>query len=88
MADYQLVITDSAKQDIMALDTVVRKRIGKKLLYFTSLPDPLVPAERLISPKLGTYRWRIGDYRIIFDLQGHDAIILRVRHRREVYRDK
>lgn len=35
---------------------------------------------------LGTYRYRIGDYRVIFDMDGKKVVILRIGHRREVYR--
>jgi mRNA interferase RelE/StbE len=40
----------------------------------------------LTDPEIGTYRFRIGDYRVIFDLEGNDVIVLRVRHRKEIYR--
>jgi mRNA-degrading endonuclease RelE of RelBE toxin-antitoxin system len=29
-------------------------------------------ATRLTDPKLGTFRFRIGDYRVIFDIDGED----------------
>jgi mRNA interferase RelE/StbE len=40
----------------------------------------------LIDPKLGTYRFRIGDYRVIFDIEGKDIVVLRVGHRRDIYK--
>jgi mRNA interferase RelE/StbE len=40
----------------------------------------------LTDPEIGTYRFRIGDYRVIFDLEGNDVIVLRVGHRKEIYR--
>ncbi len=48
--------------------------------------DPLRYAEKLTDPKLGSFRFRIGDYRVAFDLQGDDIVVLRVGHRREIYR--
>ncbi|ACK42565.1 hypothetical protein Dtur_1287 [Dictyoglomus turgidum DSM 6724] len=39
-----------------------------KLFYTTGYAvDPLKYARKLISQKIGTYRFRIGDYRVIFD---------------------
>jgi mRNA interferase RelE/StbE len=35
---------------------------------------------------LGAYRFRIGDYRVVFDLEGDEIVILRVGHRRDIYR--
>ncbi|MBN2862947.1 MAG: type II toxin-antitoxin system RelE/ParE family toxin [Bacteroidales bacterium] len=30
--------------------------------------------------------FRIGDYRVIFDLVGEDIVVLRVGYRKEIYR--
>lgn len=52
------------------------------------LDDPLSRAVKLPDPRQGTYRWTIGDYRVIFDVAGLSAIILRVQHRGNVYKNK
>lgn len=31
------------------------------------------------------YRLRSGDYRILFDLNGHEILIQRIKHRKEAY---
>jgi mRNA interferase RelE/StbE len=31
------------------------------------------------------YRLRVGEYRVLFDLDGAKIVVRRVRHRREVY---
>jgi mRNA interferase RelE/StbE len=82
---HQILFTDNAKKDIAKLDVVTRKRLAKKLKYFVDSDKPLGFADRLISPKIGSYRFRVGDYRVIFDLSGKKIIVLRIRHRREVY---
>ena len=81
---YRLVYTHRAIRDIDALDTSVKQRIGKTLLRYG--PDPLKHAEPLKQSELGSYRFRIGDYRVVFDLEGDQIVILRVGHRREIYR--
>jgi len=65
---------------------VVRSRIGKKLEYFIEHDDPLQFAEKLTKHKAGDYRFRIGDYRVILIVEGKTIYIVRVQHRREVYR--
>ncbi len=35
---------------------------------------------------MGTYRFRVGNYRVIFDLDDEQIVILRVGHRRDIYR--
>ena len=81
---YKLVYTNSAGKDIQKLPAEIKKRMGKTLLRYAQ--DPLRYSERLTDPKLGTYRFRIGDYRIIFDVEDSDIVILRVGHRRDIYR--
>ncbi|MCK4791223.1 MAG: type II toxin-antitoxin system RelE/ParE family toxin [Desulfobacteraceae bacterium] len=41
---------------------------------------------KLFDPALGTYRFRIGDYRVIFDIEGEEIVVLRVGHRKDIYR--
>jgi mRNA interferase RelE/StbE len=81
---YRLVYTHRAIRDIDALDTSVKQRIGKTFLRYG--PDPLKHADPLKQSELGSYRFRIGDYRVVFDLEGDQIVILRVGHRREIYR--
>ncbi|HVV25468.1 MAG TPA: type II toxin-antitoxin system RelE/ParE family toxin [Candidatus Saccharimonadales bacterium] len=83
---YRLKIEGRAKKDLQALDTVTQRRIAKKLKFFLDQPDPLEHAKKLVDAAAGTYRWRIGPYRIIFDAEGKTIRLLRVQHRREVYR--
>ncbi|MBX9658216.1 MAG: type II toxin-antitoxin system RelE/ParE family toxin [Nitrospiraceae bacterium] len=81
---YRLVYTHRAIRDIDALELKVKQRIGKTLLRYES--DPLKYAEPLKQSELGSYRFRIGDYRVIFDLEGVQIVVLRVGHRREIYK--
>ncbi len=81
---YRLVYTHRAIRDIDALDTSVKQRIGKTLLRYES--DPLQHAEPLKRSELGSYRFRIGDYRVVFDIEGSEIVILRVGHRRDIYK--
>ena len=81
---YNLVYTRRAAKDIRKLEAGVKQRIGKTLLRYQK--DPLKHAEKLTDPRLGAYRFRIGDYRVIFDIEDSDIVILRVGHRREIYK--
>lgn len=81
---YELLYTRRAVKDIKALDSLTQKRLGKKLENLRK--DPRRTAQKLTDSKLGQYRWRIGDYRVVFDLHGEKIVILRVGHRREIYR--
>ena len=81
---YRLVYTKRAIKNIEKLDTVVKKQISSKILLLAE--NPLQNAKKLIDFRLGQYRWRIGNYRIIFDIEGLDIVVLRIRHRKEIYK--
>lgn len=81
---YKLVYTRTAFNDVKKLDPVARKRIKKRIEEF--LKDPIRSAKRLTSSSIGDYRWRIGNYRVVFDIDKKIIVILRVGHRREIYK--
>ena len=81
---YKLVYTNRADKDIQKLPPEIKKRIGKALLRYEQ--DPYRYSETLRDSNLGTYRFRIGDYRVIFDLEGSEIVVLRVGHRRDIYK--
>jgi len=43
-------------------------------------------AEPIADPTLGKYRFRIGDFRVIFDVEGDLYKILIVGDRKDIYR--
>ncbi|MBI2097719.1 MAG: type II toxin-antitoxin system RelE/ParE family toxin [Candidatus Vogelbacteria bacterium] len=47
---------------------------------------PLDFAETLTDRREGGYRFRIGDYRVIFDVVDGKIYVLKIRRRDEVYR--
>jgi mRNA interferase RelE/StbE len=79
----KVVLTRRALKDLEKLDGQAKRRILEKLRLNSQ--DPLEHSVKLTDSKLGTYRYRVGDYRIIFDLEGETLIVLRVGHRREIY---
>ena len=81
---YKLIYTQRAERDLAKLDTKTKERIGKTLLRFQE--EPLKYAEKLSDPMLGSYRFRIGDYRIMFDIEENEIVVLRAGHRKEIYR--
>ena len=70
------------------MDRQVAGRIRKKLNSLLKSGRPLESAVRLTKPADAQYRWRIGDYRVLFDLDDKKKliIILKIQHRRRVYR--
>jgi mRNA interferase RelE/StbE len=81
---YEFIYTQHAMRDIRKLDTQTKERIKTALERYKT--DPLAFADKLTNPTYGTYRFRIGDYRVIFDIDDTKIVVLRVGHRREIYR--
>jgi len=81
---FHLIYTRRAVKDIQKLEQNVKSRIGKALLRYVT--DPLKYSKRLTNPTLGTFRFRIGDHRVVFDLEGEKIVVLRVGHRSDIYK--
>ncbi|MBI2637878.1 MAG: type II toxin-antitoxin system RelE/ParE family toxin, partial [Candidatus Sungbacteria bacterium] len=47
--------------------------------------NPLRFAERLTEPREGEFRFRVGDYRIVFDIVKSQIFILAIRRRDKAY---
>ena len=65
---------------------MTRRKPDFTTLSFDFNLTPLKHAEKLTDSQLGSYRFRVGDYRIIFDLVESEIVVLRIGHRREIYR--
>lgn len=83
---YEIIYTKRATKDIAKLAPEVKERVRETLEGYAE--QPLNYARKMVDPALGSYRFRIGDYRVIFDIQGNELVILRVGHRRQIYRGK
>lgn len=82
----RFVFSATAKKDIAELDTEVRRRMHKKIIDLEKHPNIISQLKKLTDHPSAEYRLRIGDYRLLIDMQGDTVYILRVRHRRDVYR--
>ena len=82
---YKLVYTHRASKDILKLDQSAKKRIGKALKKFAE--EPFKHASKLTDPALGTYRFRIGNFRVVFDVEDTEIVVLRIGHRKDIYRN-
>ena len=81
---YKLVYTNRSSRDIRRLDEDVKRKIEKSLKRYQE--EHLKYASKLTDPALGTYRFKIGDYRVIFDIEGEEIVVLRAGHRKDIYR--
>lgn len=86
MPKYKYFITKTAEDDLKRIGPVEQQRIGRKLQYFISVADPLVFAIQLTGIKPPIYRFRVGKYRVFFDIKGDTLRVLSVSLRDKAYR--
>ena len=70
------------------MDRQVARRITSKLREISLLDDPRSTGKALVGNMAGLWRYRVGDYRIVCDIEDAALLVLvvDVAHRREVYR--
>jgi len=81
-------LTAGAEKYLSKLDTQVAKRVTRYLRErVLPLPDPRMIGEPLVGNFQGYWRYRVGDYRIVCELQDKELLILviEVGHRKDVY---
>lgn len=87
---WQIELTASAVKQLGKLDKGEAKRITSFLRQrLAEQDDPRSTGRALTGPQLGEYwRYRVGDYRILCEIQDGKLLILviEIGHRREVYR--
>jgi mRNA interferase RelE/StbE len=83
---YDIYIEKAAERDLKKLPAADFERIIPHLKSLAEDAKP--PGSRKISGTEHDWRIRVGTYRIIYELNEKEKVvsILRVRHRREVYR--
>ena len=79
----RILITRRAQKDLDKLESSTARRVLLRLREIKALP--VAGAKALRDSRLGSYRLRVGDYRIIFDLEGSDIVVLRIGHCRDIY---
>lgn len=78
----------SAQRDIDKLEPALRQRVLRRLVALGDNPWP--PDTKKLSGEAGGYRIRVGDQRVLYRVEGDVLLVLvvRVGHRREVYRGR
>jgi mRNA interferase RelE/StbE len=83
---HRVIISDAAKRDLRHLDKVLQQRVAARLQTLAIEPRP--PGVLKLRGRENQWRLRVGDYRILYEVDDAAKLvrILRIAHRREVYR--
>jgi mRNA interferase RelE/StbE len=86
MGSYRVELTRSAERDLRRIDKSQVPTIYRRLEGLSE--DPRPHGVKKLSGADRTYRIRIGDYRIVYEIEEDILLVLviRVAHRKDVYR--
>ena len=87
---YKVLFTDRSKKQL--------KKLNKNISFFiiawiekniSDCTNPRVFGKALLADKKGLWRYRIGDYRLICEIQDNNIIILilEIGHRKDIYKN-
>ena len=87
MPAYRVDVTGSAERDLSRLSHTLFERLTTKLAALAADPRPN-GREKLAG--LEAYRIRVGDYRVLYEIDDAKrmVVVVRVRHRRDVYKKR
>ena len=80
---HEIEIKPKALKDLAAVPVSDAKRILGKI---ESLRDGIAGDVKRLTNFTPEYRLRIGDYRVLFELESGKVVVYRVRHRKDAYR--
>jgi len=84
---YKVSYLDSVEHDLKRLDKPVVRRILDKIEKVLA-KDPQNLGKPLTGIFRGLWRYRVGDYRIIYKIAEKEILIIvaRIGHRKDIYR--
>lgn len=83
---YSIEFRPSAARELKKLEIGTQRRILAALSQLEG--DPFPPGVKKLTHEDNIYRIRVGDFRVLYQVESGKLLILvlRVGHRREVYR--
>ncbi|NPV04170.1 MAG: type II toxin-antitoxin system RelE/ParE family toxin [Syntrophaceae bacterium] len=81
---YNIGYKKSVERDLKKLPKAEARRVLDRIEEELSEKADSYPV--LKGPFAGLRKFRIGDYRVIYAILGNDVLVLRIGHRKEVYR--
>ncbi len=83
---YTIELKPAAVRDLRKLPADVRRRVAARIDALAI--DPTPPGTETLKGEPNCFRLRLGDYRILYQVEGKGltVLVIRVGHRREIYR--
>ena len=89
MTPWRFIVTREAEMDLDGLDNQVRVRIVEKLKWFRENFDRVIPFP-LGEPWKGFFKLRVGDWRIIYEVESFERMVTihHIDRRDKIYRKR
>ncbi|MBN1660639.1 MAG: type II toxin-antitoxin system RelE/ParE family toxin [Anaerolineae bacterium] len=83
---YEVYLEGAAERDLRRLPEEIFRRIIPHIRSLSE--DPRPPGCRKLAGSESDWRIRVGDYRVVYEIDETERVVrvFRVRHRREAYR--
>jgi addiction module RelE/StbE family toxin len=81
---YNIVYKKSVHRDLKSIPKAGSDRFLNQIETELAKKAEVFPA--LKGPFAGLRKYRIGSYRVIYAILGNDVLILRIGHRKDIYR--
>ena len=82
MTKYEVLVSQTARKQLEALDKGTRARIKRAL---RNIDPSRSTVKRLKGPKRDYFRLRVGEYRVMFTVEGKMVLVAKMLHRRVAY---
>lgn len=83
----KVTFAEKAKKEFLKLDKPIQRQIQAFVEKLQGLANPRSTGKALAGNLSGLWRYRVGDYRLICDIQDKEIVItiLRIGHRKHIY---
>jgi len=83
---FKVIYARSVKKDIDKIHSKYARKIKSEIEKLNNFPDG-IDIKKLTAHFFANFRLRIGDYRVLFDVDWDkkEIIVLKIGHRKDIY---
>ncbi len=84
---YKVELSEKARESYLKADRPLAQKLARCFSQLEKEPSHHSNIKRLAGKLSGHYRYRVGDYRVIYRIDERQEIVfvLRIAHRRQAY---
>lgn len=84
---YEVVLSRDAQRVYVAADVPLARKLAKCFARLETDPRSGNNVKRLTGPLAGLLRYRVGDYRVVYEVDdaAHRVFVVTIAHRRHAY---